>query len=60
MPTERRISSDSRPSGRIDIARFDSLTEEDIERMAAEDGEDEWFDPAAQPDRVSRPYEPAR
>ena len=44
--------------GRFDQKRFDSITEADIERMAKEDGEDEFFPPGQKPTRISRPFEP--
>ena len=46
--------------GAIDRGKFDSLTEQDIERMAAEDGEAEFFPEDQQPTRASRPFQPAR
>jgi hypothetical protein len=36
----------------MDTTRFDSFSEDDIQRMAAADGEDDWFDAAARPDRA--------
>jgi hypothetical protein len=60
MTIERRISNGERASGTLDAAKLDSFTEEEIERMAAEDGENDWFDAAARPDRVSRPAKAAR
>ena len=45
-----------RKSGRIDPAVADRFSEEDIERQAAQDGEDEFFDRDAPPDRVEYPY----
>ena len=43
-PVERRLSKGERASGALDAARLDSFTEEEIERMAAEDRENDWFD----------------
>jgi hypothetical protein len=43
-------------TGRINPAVADKVTEEDIERQSLEDGEDEFFDRNATPDRVETPY----
>lgn len=41
--------------GRIDRKKVEETTEADIERMMVEDGEHEWFDKEAAPDRVIYP-----
>lgn len=43
-------------AGRIDPARADRVTDEEIERQVAEDGEEAYFDRDAPPDRVEYPY----
>ena len=45
--------------GLTDFARVRSFTEEEIERMAKEDGEDDYFPDDQEPTRVRRPVEPA-
>jgi hypothetical protein len=42
--------------GRIHQERADRFTDAEIERQAKEDGEDEFFDRDAAPDRVEQPY----
>lgn len=56
----RRTVPDTGDIGRIDAARLESFTEEEIERMAKEDGEDAWFETEARADRVARPRKAAR
>ena len=46
--------------GTIDPEKFDSFTEEDIERMAQEDGENKYFPKDRKPTRVSRPVRPVK
>lgn len=61
MSTTRRTADEVRAvgGGRIDPQKLESFTETDIERMAKEDGEDEFFPRDLKPVRVSRPPQAA-
>ncbi len=42
-------------AGKFDAATFDATTEDDIARMAEEDGEEAFFDPDMGPTRLVHP-----
>ena len=57
MPTRKTADQiKAAGGGRFDKKKFDSFTEADIERMAKEDGEDDFFPSDQKPTRISRPF----
>lgn len=61
MSTTRKTADQitAEGGGRIDAGKFDSFSETEIERMAQEDGEEEFFPRGLKPVRVARPPEAA-